>query len=88
MVFPVRAAIVAVVIVVMVIVTIVVFTMLIMWTPVVITPVIMRLPPVMVAPAAAVSVMPVVILVANLQFYRRYESNFRCLNRHGGGQHQ
>lgn len=88
MVFPVRAAIVAAVIVVMVIVTIVVFTMLIMWTPVVITPVIMRLPPFVVAPAAAVPVMPVVIPVANLQFDRRYEGNFRCLNRHGGGQHQ
>ena len=88
MVFPVRAAIVAAVIVVMVIVTIVVFTMLIMWTPVVITPVIMRLPPVVVAPAAAIPVMPAIVPIANLQFYRRYESNFRCLYRHGGDQHQ
>ena len=75
-------------IVMMMVVSIVTIAMFVMRAPVVITPVIMRLPPVVVAPAAAVPVMPVVILVANLQFYRRYESNFRCLNRHGGGQHQ
>ena len=72
----------------LVIVTIVVFTMLIMRTPVVIAPVIMRLPPLVVAPAATVPVVPVIIPVANLQFDRRYEGNFRCLNRHGSDQHQ
>ncbi len=30
----------------------------------------------------------VIIPVANLQFDRRYEGNFRCLNRHGSDQHQ
>ena len=75
-------------IVMMMVVSIVTIAMFVMRAPVVITPVIMRLPPVVVAPAAAVPVMPVVIPVANLQFDCRYEGNFRCLNRHGGGQHQ
>ena len=71
------AAIVTAVIVVMVIVTIVVFTMLIMWAPVVITPVIMRLPPVVVAPAAAVPVVTVIVAIANLQFDCRHQRDLR-----------
>lgn len=71
--------------IVMMVVTI---AMLIVWTPVVIAPVIMRLPPVMVAPATAVPVVPAIVPVANLQFDRRDEGDFRCLNRHGSDQHQ
>ena len=76
------------VIVVAVVMTIVTIAMLIMWTPVVIAPFIMRLPPVMVAPAAAVPVMAVIIPIANLQFDRRNQGDFGCLYRHGSDQHQ
>ena len=72
----------------MIVMMMVTLAMLIVRTPAVIAPVIMRLPPVMVAPAATVPVVPVIIPVANLQFDRRYEGNFRCLNRHGSDQHQ
>ncbi len=85
MVLPVRAR---TVVVVMMVVSVITIAMLVMRTPVVIAPVIMRLPPVVVAPAAAIPVMPAIVPIANLQFYRRYESNFRCLYRHGGDQHQ
>lgn len=85
MVLPVRAR---TVVVVMMVVSVITIAMLVMRMPVVIAPVIMRLPPVVVAPAAAIPVMPAIVPIANLQFYRRYESNFRCLYRHGGDQHQ
>ena len=85
MVLPVRAR---TVVVVMMVVSVITIAMLVMRTPVVIAPVIMRLPPVVVAPAAAIPVMAAIVPIANLQFYRRYESNFRCLYRHGGDQHQ
>lgn len=85
MVLPVRAR---TVVVVMMVVSVITIAMLVMRTPMVIAPVIMRLPPVVVAPAAAIPVMPAIVPIANLQFYRRYESNFRCLYRHGGDQHQ
>ena len=75
-------------IVMMMVVSIVTIAMFVMRAPVVITPVIMRLPPVVVAPAAAVPVMPAVVPVANLQFNRRYEGDFGCLCRHGSDQHQ
>ena len=85
MVLPVRAR---TMVVVMMVVSVITIAMLVMRTPMVIAPVIMRLPPVVVAPAAAIPVMPAIVPIANLQFYRRYESNFRCLYRHGGDQHQ
>jgi len=85
MVLPVRAR---TVVVVMMVVSVITIAMLVMRTPVVIAPVIMRLPPVVVAPAAAIPVMPAIVPIANLQFYRRYESNFRCLYRRGGDQHK
>ena len=83
MVLPVRAR--ATIVMTVVIVTIAMF---IVWTPVVIAPVIVRFPPVMVAPAAAIPVVPVIIPIANLQFYRWHEGDLSCLHRHGSDQHQ
>ena len=85
-VFPVRTW--TMIVMATVVMMVVTLAMLIMWTPEVIAPVIMRLPPLVVAPAATVPVVPVIIPIANLQFDRRYEGDFGCLYRHGSDQHQ